>query len=362
MSKKTRVVHIYPKSGGISDYARTIDQLYGILGYEVVVVLVDHNTTIANVIEQHSGAEPDLYHLEMGAGDSRVFLLGRKLLKESKRPQLVTVHDPGVGVYNPIDNSMAHSSYAPVRFAGKILRKTANTILGKRLKGNYMSDPRVSSIYLRENLVVSPREYFLPHPTFHSNDQIKRSLTAKPDTVGFLSFWGRGKGLETIAEVWEQHTNWPFKLVVAGSTATTGDSYARGIRTRLERLEPRPELKGFIADDQIDNFLMSLSVLLLPYWDNIPNGTSGMALRAAELGVPIIASRTNALLGQLGEQGATYVIPASAESLSAALNSLVTNWQDIQARALDTRKKIQASSSWPVVARQLQNIVEKVRA
>lgn len=363
MSKKARVVHIYPKSGGISDYARTIDQLYGILGYEVVVVLVDQNTTTANVIEQYSGAEPDLYHLEMGAGDSRVFLLGRKLLDESKRPQLVTVHDPGVGVYNPIDNSMAHSSYALVRFTGKVLRKFANTILGKRLKADYIGDPRVSLIYLREDLVVSPREYFLPHPTFHGNDQTKRALTTKPDIVGFLSYWGRGKGLETIAEVWEQqHANWPFRLVVAGSTASTGDSYAREIRTRLERLKPKPELRGFIADGEIDNFLMSLSVLLLPYWENIPNGTSGMALRAAELGVPIIASRTNALVGQLGEQGATYIIPASAGSLSKALDSLVTSWRDIQDRALDTRKNILASSSWPVVAKKLQEIVEKVKA
>ena len=83
-----------------------------------------------------------------------------------------------------------------------------------------------------------------------------------------------------------------------------------------------------------------------------------MAMRAAELGVPIIASDTPALKDQLGPEGAAYVTPKDAEALASALEAFLSQPDTAIKRAKLNQKHIFADHSWTRVGTDLKTIVE----
>jgi glycosyltransferase involved in cell wall biosynthesis len=358
MDANEMIIYIRPASGGIASYAEQIEAIYHQQGLSLETVSVAPETDLGRLVYELSSRPASLYHLEIGAGDGLIFELSRRLLKASPKPQLVTVHDPGVVVQHPIAVRVAASSSAPVRFVGKVLRKLAATTLGRSRIRRWLNSPRLTKLYLRPDIAeTTTNAYYLPHPTFHPQQPEPTKHAAIPQRLGFGGYWGLGKGLETLAEAWSKvDPSTGLSLTIAGAGAAPNDPYDAKLRAQLKALPNPPALPGFIAG-QLDAFLTGLDVLILPYWPTLPSGTSGMALRAAELGVPIVASSIPALTTLLGPNGAIYVEPQNAPALSAAILKLTTDWSTIKERADRSQEAIFAAHSWKVVGAQLQGII-----
>ena len=357
MKNKPTVLHVFPDKGGVFICSQVVSKIYVEQGMEVVDVIVAPSDNTSSVVNQLNRYPNAIYHFEAGAGDSKILAIARRTLKSSRHKQIMTVHDTGQFVRHPLDNRFTRSKNGLVKITGKFIRKTLSVLLGKRIRVAYLSSNNVVPVYLRKDLAQVAGAEYLPQPVYTQGVLITRKPTNKPTVVGYGGYWGQYKGLETIIQAWQTGKFKNYKLIVSGGTAEENDSYSVAIRKALLALRPKPELPGFVED--LDKFLLSLSILLLPYWPELPSGTSAMAMRAAELGVPIIASDTPALSEQLGDKGVTYIEPKNTGALVKALEDLESNWDKIQKDALQLSKRINQDHSWKTVGKRLIDIVEK---
>jgi len=358
MSSKPHIFHVFPADGGVARYAEVVSRIYKQEGFAVTNVVVGPEDPVS-VATQKLQEHPDaIHHFEAGAGDSKIFAIARKTLKDSVHKQIMTIHDTGQFVRHPIDNRYARHQKVPVRIMGKLARKALSVTLGGSIRSRYLSSDKVLAVYLRPDIAEAVSAEYLPQPVYTQGALSVRKSTKKPKVLGYGGYWGHYKGLETIVEAGQEGTFADYRLIVSGGTAEETDSYSIAIRNKLLALKPPAELPGFV--DDLDTFLLSLDVLMLPYWPELPSGTSAMAMRAAELGVPIIASNTPALEEQLGD-GPIYIEPKSTTALIGAVDSLVASWSDIQADALKLSQRINDEHSWKTVGRRLSEIIEKVQ-
>lgn len=350
---KPKIIHIQPANGGVAAYAEIINAIYKRAGYQLQVIpFTDYQIARRLLVD----SDADLLHFEVGAGDSRILALSRDFLRSRKTPQLITVHDSGVVVRHPVEVALADAHNSAIRFAGRVVRKLLSKTIGPWIIAQQLNHPSVSKLYLRSDLATGPRSYFLPHPVFNSVRPKPNHSHAK--TVGFSGFWGPGKGIETLLAAWEllgEATD--LELVVSGGTGSPSDPYGQEITQLINNAHRPITLAGFIADEKLDDFLQQLGVLILPYWPELPNGISGMAVRAAALGVPVIASDVPSLKEELGPEGAYYVPPKNAELLAEAMQTFAQNPKPFFERANDAQDLIYHTSSWKQVGSQLEKII-----
>jgi glycosyltransferase involved in cell wall biosynthesis len=361
VKSQVHIVHVRPEGGGIADYAASIDAIYAQLGYKVQAVTVTPKTNLTQQAAALSQGPAQLYHIEIGAGDSQLFRLSQVLGRRCATPQLLTIHDPGVVIWHPFDLPGSASPLRPLRFSAKASRLALNRSLGRRAVRRHLASPNLSTIYLRPDLATAAGDYYLPQPTYHQAppQPVRHRLPAQ--RIGFSGFWDPSKGVETLLQAWRRLALPPeVELVVAGSTASPTDAYGPNLRRTIAATQPPVELAGFIERPKLDSFLQELDVLVLPYLAHVPNGASAMAMRAAELGTPIIASDIPSLRGQLGTQGATYVPPGNVAALAQALSAFLAAPSRYYDLATQTQATIFAAHSWTVVGQQLQTIIAHV--
>jgi glycosyltransferase involved in cell wall biosynthesis len=359
MTRRPRIIYVRPAKGGIKDYSDQILTIYRQQGYQPVVVTITKQPTAEQRSQLTQPAE--LIHFEVGAGETELLKLSRELLGSHTTRQIITIHDPGVVVFHPVAVVAASSRNSLVRFIGKVVRRLLAQTAGRVLIRRQLQHSLVSTIYLRPDCATAPNAYYLPQPTYHQEPPA--SMPRPKPLVGFGGYWASQKGLGTLLDAWEQLSgSTKLKLIVGGSTGNPQDPYAVAIRQRVAAIpqSERPELTGFIAAEKLDNFLRSLSALALPYWPEVPNGTSAMAMRAAELGVPLIATTVPSLQQQLGTDGAYYVEPKNASALAKAIQELNDNPEPFQLRARAAQQRIFASHSWIVVGKRLNEVIESV--
>ncbi|HEY6736296.1 MAG TPA: glycosyltransferase family 4 protein [Candidatus Saccharimonadia bacterium] len=362
------ILHVGPAKHGIAAYDLQIDQIYRQQGFAVEPVLVDDDTAVREVVRQLAGrlaAQPEaVCHFEIGSGDQPILAMSRALLAQTGRPQLVTIHDPGVVVKHPLAVPGTLHTQRAVALPAKAVRNTLSATVGKRLLASYLADRRIVRSYLRPDLAESQSGTYIPQPTYHPELPAVPAGHSGSLRIGFGGYWGLGKGLETLLdaaeEVLSDDPRPDMRLVVGGGTSGPHNAYAEGLRQRARQVDPQAELPGFVDDDALDSWLQSLDVLVLPYWPELPNGTSAMAMRAAELAVPIIASNTKALSGQLGPDGASYVTPKDTPALVAALRAFIADPEAARRRAVATQQHIFAGHNWAVVGRALSAYVQKL--
>jgi glycosyltransferase involved in cell wall biosynthesis len=356
------IIHLRASTGGIAAYGERIEAIYEQAGFAVEIVTVDAATDYQALLSRLNEAKEALCHFEIGAGDGPLLSLSRRLLRNG-RPQLATIHDPGVVVWNPITVTAAASHNGGVRFAGKVWRRLLGRTYGATVVRRQLSDPHLNRLYLRPDLATEPHSYYLPQPTYHAEAPALPAAAKTTPKIGYSGYWGLGKGLETLLDAIKLLRATPeteFDVVIEGSTADPADHYASVVRDYAHQADPQAELIGLIGYDGFDSFLQSLAVLVLPYWPELPNGTSSMAMRAAELALPIIASDTPALKGQLGDDGAVYVSPKDPEALKNALVAFLNDSAAARKRAEATQKRIFVDHNWKVVGQQLTKIVDEV--
>lgn len=360
---KRTVLHIGPAKHGIADYSRLINQIYERAGVAVEPVLIDSSTNISEVVKRLAQRLEAVCHFEIGSGDQKILAISRAYLAKTGRRQLVTIHDPGVIVKHPIAVPGTGQAARAVAWPAKAVRSTLSATAGQRLLAKYVADPRVVRSYLRPDLAESHGGSYIPHPTYHAEPPMPAAPHSGSLRIGFGGYWGRGKGLETLLDATEiilaGKPRPDIRLVLGGGTSDKDNAYAESLRHRARQVDAAVELPGFVADNELDGFLQSFDVLVLPYWPELPNGTSAMAMRAAELAVPIIASNTLALAGQLGPAGAAYATPKDTPSLVEALREFIAHPSAARDQALLTQQHIFAEHNWDVVGQALRAYLDR---
>ena len=232
-------------------------------------------------------------------------------------------------------------------------------LFGKRRLEQYLGNKLVTRMYLRADLAREGGVY-LPQPLYRKEIPVTRKYSESLSRVGFSGYWGYGKGVETLIEAWRNKELNKFQLVIAGAAAFAHDSYSIALRQRIRREVPSAEVPGMIPDQMLEQFITGLDLLILPYWPGLPNGTSAMALRAAELGTPIIASDLPALRQELGENGAIYIEPKDPLALTKAILRAHAQWPLMQVRARNLQISLQEEHGWSTVGQRLTDIIQQI--
>lgn len=356
MKNKPTITHIYPASGGIFDYAQIIDQVYELEGYVVKQIVLSETDELPVVDNQKT-----IVHIELGVNDSRLFWLSWRLAKSAKNKVVVTVHDPGKVIYNPSNIAVPTNAGSLGGLLYKVARKLVNSIIRGYVMRTWQR-MNITKIYLNQKDAEDGR--YLPHPTYIKDiARTNRSTTTKPVVIniGFSGYWGKWKGIDELVEACGQvvEKGFSINLVIAGDTVSKQDTYRKHI-SQLAKANSFINIIGFIPKQKFTNFLASLDVLVLPYHLEIPGGVSGIAQRAIELAVPIIATKTPALLGQIGKENAIFVEPASSESLAEGIMEFLNNKSKYNDLAHVVQEKVYRSNSWEQVGSQLSSIIGEV--
>jgi glycosyltransferase involved in cell wall biosynthesis len=357
MQKTPTIIHIYPESGGIFDYAKVIDSVYEAEGYIVKKITV--NDTSSPSLATVSKSDDRIYHIEFGVNDYKLFWLSWNLAKTAQNKVIVTIHDPGTVIYN------LSGILIPLR-AGKLttifyraVRKLLNSVMRRYFIPRWRKK-NITRIYLNKR--DANDGYYLPHPTYEQApvDRKNRGKKSSSLKVGFSGYWGKWKGIDNLVEACERIVKkTKLTLVIAGKTVDDGDSYQEHVE-KLAAQNSFIELPGFIEPQNFTSFLEGLDLLVLPYHLEIPGGVSGMAQRITELGLPVIATRTPALLGQIGEGNAIFVEPANTESLRQGIEEYLANQGMYDSRAEKLQKNLYKTNGWEEVGRLLTEIIKEV--
>jgi len=191
---------------------------------------------------------------------------------------------------------------------------------------------------------------YIPHPLLLRSPSIY--APPKSFTIGYLGFWGKDKGIEVLIDAVAELPKHSYCLVISGSTGNLKDDYSQAIISKAAYKNVEASFPGFIPDDEISSFLNSLSVLVLPYLPSLPGASSGVALRAIEVGVPVVASATVALKRQFTATGALFVEPGSASALTKALKAVLREPNDlIQIAQINQRRVLEENSDDMILTR-----------
>jgi len=357
-----RVLHVRPSRGGIAAYGQVVTELYRHAGIAVQALDAPDDWSASRVVRAVDAHHTDVVHFEIGVAHASLLWASRRLLRTGdSRTQIVTIHDPGLVVRATAGPGPAGPR--PLRYAAKVARAIADVTVVRVLIANWRRDEAVVKVYLRPDLGDGPGSHYLPPPTFHRSPGLVSKLPESPSAklrVGFAGYWGREKGLETLIEA--RRLLGPqdrLEFMLAGGAPTGTDPFVAAMRREALRVDPGVLLPGFFADDQLDATIAGLNALVLPYWPELPSGTSAMAMRAAECGVPVIAGDTPTLRGLLGDS-AVYVRPKDAGALAAAIASFLEDPAPFFKNAEALKHRVFRDHGWDEVSRRLSAILDEV--
>ncbi len=339
-----------------------VTELYRQAGIAVQELVVPDDWGASRVLQAIGAHRADIVHFEIGVQQASFFWASRRLLRTGDRAQIVTIHDPGLVVR--ARPGLGPGVPAPLRYVVKVARALADVTVVRVLIANWRRNEAVVTVYLRPDLGDGPGSLYLPPPTFHRFPGLVSKLPDSPSEklrVGFAGYWGREKGLETLVEARRLLGRQDrLQFVLGGGAASSTDRFVAAIRREALRVDPDVLLPGFVADDRLDPMIAGLHALVLPYWPRLPGGTSAMAMRAAEFGVPVIAGDTPALRGQLGDS-ALYVRPKDAGALAQAITTFLEDPAPFFEDAEVLRHRVFRDHGWDEVSRRLSAILSEMR-
>jgi glycosyltransferase involved in cell wall biosynthesis len=198
-----------------------------------------------------------------------------------------------------------------------------------------------------EQIEGEPARY-LPFPVYHPERPVAAFRVSAVPRVGYSGYWDEAKGVGTLVEAIRllQQRGVSAEYIVSGAGTRSDDPYVARMRGELQAIDAGAQTPGFIADTELDAFIASLDLLVIPYWRAVPGSASAAAARGMEMGVPIVASRTPALVSQLGEEGAFYAEPENPASLASAIEQALVDRGRARRIAEQNQAKVFERNSW----------------
>ncbi|WP_191844564.1 glycosyltransferase family 4 protein [Catellatospora chokoriensis] len=279
----------------------------------------------------------DLLYIELGAHGTRM-AWAALVAGALRRKYVLTVHDGAIGVETMFPFTVLRRLPKPICSVFNRLSRLADAMLRRRLLTQVTGRATVVFSLAPAQVVFGRETKHLPPPSYVDHQR----TYVEPDSpvVGFVGFWGRAKGIETLTHALAQlrDEGSSYRAVIGGSTGDIEDSYSTSIRKSAAELGIDVRFPGFIADDHMESFIGGLSVLVIPYLGDHPASSSGVAVWGLALGVPVVASDTPTLRRQLGDN-ALYFKPGDAEELARALRSVLVDREAAVSRAREGQSR-----------------------
>ncbi len=356
-----KLLYLYPKSGGLANYADKMSQAYAkISGIKMTAHAWPDQASVSEVFDYVQAESPDVVHFEIGSNQSTFYAVSQLLL--GSKPfikQIVTIHDPAIIVAHP-SGWMLPAGRSPQLIFQKIIRLTHEKLWGRRHVRAWVQNRNIKIMVLRPGAIDGAT--YLPHPTFLPRKKVRSYKPNSVMKIGFLGYWDESKGLSTLLDAWEVGIDTATaQLTIYGDSFVPGDAYATTIKNRVNDMAGVS--LGGIPDttDDLTRLMRELDIVILPYHLNNPAGVSGIAMRAAEVGVPIVASRAPQLTELLGN-GAEFYNPAdSSSALHSAMKYALQNYPVMMERAKQLQTRIYTDHSMTKLEDILQSVLNSLQ-
>lgn len=355
-------IYLRPASGGIHRHSQLIERLCAAGGPKLQTITIDESRAGAGLRGGLIGLNMALFRRNLPllaeVGFHSTTLVWALLIDQvlTKRRLVLTIHEA-----EPVLESLF-----PFRWWGRQRRPVSSIVNRLRRLLDKLFRERAMRWLVRsadQVITLSPdtqvfgrHTSYLPLPLYvpEPPDYQPPSQPA----VGFLGYWGGAKGIEVLIQAAGRLHGQGVKSrwVVAGSTGNRDDDYSRSIRRLARQSGAAIEFPGPIPEDDMLPFLQSLSVLVIPYRRSLTGIASGMAVWAANAGVPVIASDTPALRAALGE-AAAFVPPDDPVALGEAIAKHLASPEELVKRAAGAQTRITTERSDEVLSRQLSDII-----
>lgn len=254
-------------------------------------------------------------------------------------PTVVTVHD--VAWLRVQGHTRA---YARAYFGGLQLR-------AYRAAAAIVCDSEFSAGEYRE-LVEPQRAVDVVYPGV---DERFSRLVRRPDDVPFALVVGTVEARKNLLVLVEALASLPQLRVVAVGPLTP---YAELVRARAAelRVASRLELRGYVAREELDALYARATCAL------VPSRYEGFGYALAEAlcaGVPAIAARSSSLV-EVADKTVALVDPDDSAAWVDAIQSLLGRRDAVQRAAAMNRVGAVRRFAWPVAARAMRAIYERV--
>jgi glycosyltransferase involved in cell wall biosynthesis len=246
-------------------------------------------------------------------------------------------------------------------FHGTSSRALAQLLSASRMDGLFVHSERIKKLLLDRfgDRSLSDQIQVVPDP---AKDPPKistaeaRAALGLPSQVPLILFFGDAradKGPDILLEALP-NLKGSWVAVMAGSPGIVGEEQAGACRGRLADPERLITRFGYIPEEDVDRYFRAADVVVLPYRTSF-KGTSGVLLRAAASGRPIIASDVGDVGPTVREARLGMVIPAeSPEHLASALQIFFEHRdrvkQEVEPRALTYAR----ANDWRVLGRAIR--------
>ncbi len=355
------LVYVRPSFGGLYDYSEAILRVlrseHPGARIEVLTVRAGSSPWSEGLrLAREIGARPGLVVADIGCNDRSIFWALHHL--RADRDLVITVHDPGVFVSQLFRIPGVASRSFPVHALAFQCGKALDTLVGRPLFKRVLRRARVRLVLNASvrDLWGAPLSY-LPQPVY--DPRIVPHAMPVPPCIAFAGYWGPAKGLDELLDAFGHLLpRFPgVRFVIAGSATSPDDPWAARFRARARAVSERVEMPGFIAADEFDTFLRSLTALVLPYRTEVPGAASAMLMRAQQAGVPLIVSDTPFLRAQVDAESVAVVPPRDVPALTAAIEAHLSNPEALNARAAREQARIYATHGDAAVGSSLRRVL-----
>ena len=349
---KTRVLYLtpYPPTrSGIADYAARFKKaIEGASPFRLTVEPLEDLSAdspgdlrrIYKAVSAWRTRWPDtaLVHAEIGCRQHAAFYsldFLRRLMPDL--PYVITVHDPPLVVAPALFPLAFGSGTQLVRRALRVLDYTpiAKAVLRPALRhaSQLFAVTKVGVDSLRQVVGDGVPTDYLPHITLTDRPSPRRSgaVVGEPVKILFLGFWGPRTGIPVLLGALERlvfDKRSSVKLILGGGAdrSRASRAFVSGIRSKIEQSRVRDsiEVLGFVPAERLDTVFEEADIFVLPYTSERTLSGSGVLLRAAAAGLPIVASGLRASSEHVVDLKTGLVVPPGDPLLMAeAVDQLV---------------------------------------
>jgi beta-1,4-mannosyltransferase len=201
--------------------------------------------------------------------------------------------------------------------------------------------------------IVPHGSYTGVYPPGRSRAEVRAALGIAPGAFAFLSFgqMRRDKAIEVLVEAFAGLSEPDVLLLVAGriEDARTGE-----LLTAAAARDPRIVLRlGTVPDAEVAELHAAADAAVLA---RDREWTSGSAILALSLGVPVVASRLEVHRELLGDAGWLFA-PGDAGALRAALRAAAAEPEAARARGIAAERRAAELPSWAAVAERVAALI-----
>lgn len=281
--------------------------------------------TITKAIRQE---RPDvvLFNLQfMLFGDKKVAaalgLMIPSLLKLMRIPTVTLLHN----ILEEVDlNSAGFTS-------NKLLQKAYNfigTCLTKLILQSDLVGVTIEKyVETLRNKYKTDNVVLIPHGTFEIPEMPDFDRETEKINVMTFGKFGTYKKVEILIEAVEQlrkKTALPIELVIAGTDNPNVKGYLKTVQEKYQHVED-VTFTGYVAEEDVPRIFSESTVVVFPYTST--TGSSGVLHQAGSYGKAAVLPKLGDLERLIDSEGyaGAYFDPESVESLSTAIEKIVTN-------------------------------------